>query len=280
MTSVALVVTGQLEHLALPQALGRIFPGVEFHAEPVAESFTSTCLTPTLPQQTTNADKLARSLIAAVDPGRARGRTPADFAIAIDDLELANAHHPEVVLDYFREALRRQLDTYWSSANRADKTRRIIQERCSFHLLVPMVESYFFAEADALVRAGAVRASTVDHLALDLEQFESTDPLFLSPELEHAYWATADRARHPKRYLQFLCDPEGQETRRYRETQGGVKALRDLAWEQVLNRATSVQFLRSLLDDLADALGVSPPHPGDCHALTVRRAGRGVLRNL
>jgi hypothetical protein len=59
-----------------------------------------------------------------------------------------------------------------------------------------------------------------------------------------------------------------------------VKGLRELAWQHVMSRATSVMFLRSLLDDLADALGVPPPHPGDCHALTARGPGRGVLRNL
>lgn len=278
MTSVALVVTGRLEHLALPQALRRIFPDADFHAELREDGFTSTRVALPLPERLTNADKLAQRLIAAVDPGR--GHAPADFAIAIDDLELANVHQPEVVLDYFRQALRRQLDAYWPSTSRTDKTRRIMQERCSFHLLVPMVETYFFGEAEALARAGARRASVVDPAAIDLEQFETTDPSFLEAEFESALWATEDRARHPKRYLQFLCDPAGQGAHRYRETQGGVKALRELAWQQVMSRATSVMFLRSLLDDLADALGVSPPHPGDCHSLTVRGAGRGVLRNL
>lgn len=138
MTSVALIVTGQLERLALPDALGSIFPDIDFHVEMRDDGFTSKRLSLPLPARpSTNADKLARRLIAAVDPGR--GRAPADLAIAIDDLELANIGQPDVVLGCFREAVCRQLEGFWSSAERTDRTRRRVRERCSFHLLVPMV---------------------------------------------------------------------------------------------------------------------------------------------
>jgi hypothetical protein len=56
--------------------------------------------------------------------------------------------------------------------------------------------------------------------------------------------------------------------------------LATLDWPQVLAyQPTGITFARSLFDDLADALDIASPFPGDCHPLTARRAN-GVLRNL
>src|SRR5689334_20565086 len=100
-----------------------------------------------------------------------------------------------------------------------DRSVAIVRERCSFHLLSPMIEVYFFGEPAALTRAGARRAAKLDPAERDLEDFATDDPDFLSPaDGKHPVWATANRARHPKSYLRFLCDPTGANPRAYRET--------------------------------------------------------------
>jgi hypothetical protein len=44
-------------------------------------------------------------------------------------------------------------------------------------------------------------------------------------------------------------------------------------------KPTGITFAGSLFADLADALGIPSPFPGECHRLTERRQG-GALRNL
>src|SRR4051812_25521588 len=56
------------------------------------------------------------------------------------------------------------------------------------------------------------------------------------------------RERHPKSYLHYLCDPTLLDKRlRYRETQGGVRALRLLDWHQVLSVPPHCPFLHAFL---------------------------------
>lgn len=98
MTTVALIVTGDLELKSLGASLERLFPGVKFLTEK-ANGFTSNRISLPLPDMQTDADKLARRVIAAVDPGRTG--EPADFAMVVDDLELPNHDQPDVVCDYF-----------------------------------------------------------------------------------------------------------------------------------------------------------------------------------
>lgn len=57
------------------------------------------------------------------------------------------------------------------------REHRHVQElsrRCSFHLLCPMLESYFFGEPAALARAGAARPALLS-ASRHLEAFESAD---------------------------------------------------------------------------------------------------------
>jgi hypothetical protein len=85
MTRVALIVTGEVEHRALHQSLERIFPGVVFEPQ-LMDGFTSAEL-PAQPRLTRSADdptlveKLAASLVSAVDPGRTG--EPADVVTAL-----------------------------------------------------------------------------------------------------------------------------------------------------------------------------------------------------
>lgn len=291
MKRVALIVTGQAEHRALHLSLKRLFQDVQF--EPMyRESFTANPLpeVPALePTRPTLVHKLAGALVAAVDPGRTN--EPADFAVLIDDLELANAAAPERAIRHLRAAVKDYIERQWPNADRRDRCSQRVKDRCSFHLFAPMLETYFFGEPAALRRAGATREPSLD-ATRDIEDFETTDAEYLAacppvagegaqarPPPAWAFWP----ARHPKRYLQFLCDPSGSDPRAYQETKGGCEALRTLDWHAVLARRDHVRFGRSFLLDLADALGrddLVRLWQGASHPLTSHPGRDRVLRNL
>ena len=286
MKKIVLIVTGECERTALVPSLQRYFPSAEFSRPLSADSFTSARvrlndLQPrSRPRQ---VDRLAAAMVAATDPGRT-GERP-DLVLAVDDVELPNLDQVDVVVTQLREAVKHHLATYpWPSARRQEQVTQRLREHCSFHLLSPMVEAYFYGEPAALTRAGTQLPSTVDAQRLDVEDFAVQDPPFLEVPDKEKYWATPDRQRHPKRYLQYLCDPEGDEQKpspsRYRETQGGVKALRELDWAGALSQETHARLARSLFADLAAALEVDTPFPGKCHPETSNPGPNAVLRNL
>lgn len=295
MKRVALLVTGKTEE-ALHQSLKRLFPDVEFVMRPRRDGFTSGPLPPTPLLHTlgtaprpTDVERLAEALIAEVEPGR-RDQKPPDLVVLVDDLELENQDWPERAIEHVRTAVRTHLEQHpWPSATSRERAYERVRERCSFHLFAPMVEAYFFREPAALARAGATRASRFDASAADVEiRFEVNDPDFLAPpdrsrEEKLPPWATANRARHPKHYLQFLCDPTGTEPRAYVETKGGQAALRDLDWPAVLAAEEHVRFMRSLIHDLADALGeyaVAQSFAGATHSCTWPPPPDRLLRNV
>ena len=203
----------------------------------------------------------------------------ADLVLAVDDLESANADQPGHVLDYFRHAVRAHVDTTFASASSRERVYQTLAERGSFHLLSPMVESYFFGETEALQRAKAHKAPNRFDPARDIEQFEVDDPDFLTRPQDSAPWAKLARHQHPKHYVRYLCDPTGTQLRAYRETHEGLDALKTLDWTRVLQRQTHAAFARAFVDDIAQALQVASPCPGTCSPLTARK-GNGVLRNL
>lgn len=305
MKRVALLVTGKTEE-ALHQSLKRVFPEVEFVMLPRRDGFTSGLLPPTplflardnAPRPTnvrdkaprpTDVERLAEALVAEVEPGR-RDQTPPDLVVLVDDLELVNQAWPERAVEHVRAAVNKHLEQHpWPSAISRERAYERVRERCSFHLLAPMVEAYFFREPAALKRADAKRASLFDASAADVEtSFLVNDSDFLAPPDRPAReklppWATADRAQHPKRYLQFLCDPTGTDARAYVETEGGRAALRDLDWPAVLEPPEHVRFMRSLIHDLAHALGedaVAQRYAGATHPRTWPPPRDRLLRNI
>jgi hypothetical protein len=284
---VGLIVTGQCEERGLCDSLERVFQGTRFEVLRRVESFTSADVRemPVSPAPSTLQNFASRIVadIAEVDD-------PPELLLAIDDLELVNAPHPELVADRVRNAVLTHLQRHdWTSQAAREKAARLVRERCSFHLLAPMVESYFFAEPEALVRAGAGRPSRVDAKVIDLEEFVTDDPDYLghpvvpnkqSPKQKSWAIPLPERARHPKHYLRFLCDPNDPHTRRYVETKGGAEALRKLDWAHVFARAEHVRLARSLFEDIADRLGVLHPFPGEGHPATADFKNARVLRNL
>jgi hypothetical protein len=275
MPSIGLITTGECEHRALGASLQRPFEGAELRLvqpfqRPVP-SITSNYLSyPGPASGGTQVDKFVASILATLEQ-----RDAPDFVFAIDDLELPNvatAHHvTRLVSDAFRRAL---------GVTPTHQQLARVRERCSFHLLCPMLETYFFGEPAALQRAGATRSPSLEP-AHHLEDFLAADPEFMVPDeaREHP-WRRPDRRRHPKRYLSFLVDPDDTERATYKESRDGVRALSTLEWAQVFaHQPPGIAFAHSLFDDLAGALDVPNPFPGACHPLTTRRSD-GALRNL
>lgn len=275
MPSIGLITTGECEHRALGTSLLRVFQGTGLEiVQPFRRPELSiTCNYLSCPGPTsggTLVDKLVASVMATLEQ-----RGAPDFVFVIDDLELANvatAHHvTRLVADAFRRKL-------GNTPTHSQLAR--LRERCSFHLLCPMLETYFFGEPAALQRAGAMRAASLDR-SNHLEDFLAADSAFLGPEdvREHP-WRRPDRGRHPKRYLSFLIDPDDGGRTVYKESRDGVRALATLDWAQVFHfQPPGITFAYSLFGDLADALGVPNPFPGTCHTLTARRPA-GTLRNV
>lgn len=269
MTTVALIVTGQCEQ-GLGHLLRRVFPGVTFEVRPVRDGFTSAELKAepevSPPARPTNLQKLAALLVAEVEPGRREA--PADFVVLVDDLEPHNAAHPERAVAHVRTAVQHHIANHpWPSERSRVSAAERVRARCSFHLLVPMVEAYFFGDAlhpekpgltCALDRAGARTASSFDAETHDVEAFVASDPPFVDPPTVGKHdlpaWARHGRDRHPKHYLQYLCDPEGAQARPYIESKAGRRALERLEVARVLARSEHARFFRSLIVDLADAL--------------------------
>ena len=285
-TRVQLIVTGELERLGLHLSLRRLFASteadVEFLPPLKTQDFTSNRVGALLPPALalkSLAAKLATSLVSTVHPGRG-GTLQADYVVAVDDLELTNADQPAHVLEYLRHAIRAQVDAQFPTAATRERVYRELAERGSFHFLVPMVETYFFGEPAALVRAKANRTPNhFDAATRDVEDFEVGDPVYLSPAPSTAPWNAEPRHRHPKNYVRYLCDPTGTQARAYRETQEGLEALSVLDWPAVLDNEEHSTFARALIDDISDALSVQSPCPGRCSPLTARRGG-GLLRNI
>ncbi len=286
MTRVALIVTGRLEQTGLPIALGRLFPDVEFVSE-YYEGFTSNRLSAAPPPAQrpagimTNPEKIATAMMLALDPGR--NGISADFAFALEDLELANDDQPERVVDVFREAVRSRLPHLYDTALRQNRRVKHVPLRCSFHLLRPMAEAYLFGDPGALQRAGVKREPSL-LAGRDLEEFHTDDPDYRAV-IEVSRQGSTSRLHHPKWYLRWLCDPAGEpRARAYRETEEGVAAIQKLDWNRVLGQPGQCPFLRSLVVDLANALDLSLPFPDSpCHPLAARHnfeRRNPILRNI
>lgn len=285
MKRVQLIVTGDLERVALHRSLKRFFPDADFLTPFKQDGFTSARIGPTAiralaaPVKPT-VRKLADALIAEVEPRRRRHEVP-DLVVVVEDLELANAAQPQAVTEFFVTAAGAEMQAReWGSMASRTRAARLLADRCSFHLLAPMTEAYFYGEPEALARAESKRPSRFSPAA-DVEGFTVEDPAYEA--LPDPPWKRLDRARHPKRYLDFLSSDITEKSPlpgRYRETNQGKLALDSLAWDRVLADTGHAPFARSLFEDIADALGVPSPVAGGACAQLTQRKGGGCLRNL
>jgi hypothetical protein len=98
MGTVALIPTGALEHAALAESLGRLFPTHTFLVRPPERhlnGFTSRDVAPLVGAPSgpvpTELEELVAELVNAIFPGR-RGEPGIDLAFVVEDLELVNDH--------------------------------------------------------------------------------------------------------------------------------------------------------------------------------------------
>lgn len=310
---VGILGTGQMESRGVPAALRALFPSHDFYsvfANPrdskPFDSFTSSGRALTRAQDNPNLVEIVEGMAAELVPGR-RGMGAPDLLIVLDDVELANRHQPEVVVQVFRDATARHLAGLAAmDPARASRVAQALRSRASFHLATPMIESWLFADPDGPRNAGvpANRLPPNWQSAGDPEAFLTQDPAFLADDCStctawHALperkkkahrpgWNKAERERHPKALLAWLCrDPAEKNCIRYRETHEGADALAALDWAAALRSPEHCTYLRALLEDLADGLGetletLKLPAGGRVSPHTDHRARRPspVLRNI
>lgn len=290
MPRIKLIVTGDLERAALGDALRRAFPD-ERDGEDVAWDTprkVNEVTTYPLPEggdPSSAMGVLAAAIIEEAITGKKKGQAPADLVLAVCDVELGNLGREEVIVEHLRRALATKLDRY-EEQTRA-RYRAVLRDRCSFHLLKPMVEAVFFGEPAALLRAGVAAGVQPVLRVDDVEEFESEDPLW-TPECDQQNKQRAEQSswwrheRHPKHYLDHLLIRSGAALP-YEETEQGVAALSVIDWPTVTNTEPS-PFLRALFDDLAGWFGVSNPlgqgTPSPLTSLTPKSPPDRWLRNL
>jgi hypothetical protein len=180
---------------------------------------------------------MAKALIAEAESYP--HRETADLVVGVADLELANMHQPEVVVAWVKRGVNEAISRKFPSMVAAERAKERVRNRCSFHLLVPMVEAYFFGERAAFTRVGIPEAATIHRRGEDVEDFETDDPEFLPVCVERnatkasvgcPWWR---EERHPKHYVELLVEREGQI---YTDTVGAnaLTLRRRLQWATVI----------------------------------------------
>lgn len=313
---VLLVVTGDLEEVALGDALKSVFPTLDFRTKRARNFTTGDVGLVDLTVAASKSEDLVERLLSAMVP-EVPGEAPFDYAIGFEDVELLNDPLTEPrdagierILGHLRHGidlvLRRPSQPSLSSvvipkgyARKAppsptlEARRQFLRERCSFHLFRPMPEALFFGAPQGVQSAAgphiALPPVHFDRFVTDIEAFVTNDPGYLAPPdnwkpegaLRSAPWAKANRARHPKHYVEYLLDPTGTARRAYKEKEHGARALSALCWKDVVSPPNHAQMVRALLDDLADMAGTPLPWLGAhaMHPLTCRKP-KGRLRNL
>jgi len=320
---VSLFVTGAMEHAALAETLGHLFAEHVFECIPQSplrppfDGFTSTRLPVVGPSKgvRTVIDIIVQRAAAEV-LDRAGHRAP-DLLVILDDLELANVDQPNVVVECFRDAVRRHLDGLGHPLRQ--RTANALRQRASLHFAVPMTESWLFADPKGARKAGMPDGRTpMLSCGLRLEEFLTNDSEYLDDdcsqckkwqqvqgrdrltrakrranEPEWCRGRSFQRNRHPKRYLAWLCrDPQEKKCSHYREVgrdrerPSGATALRELDWSALTSNSVQMPFLNAMIRDLADGLGEPDPLGEDVEtARQTRRKSRNgggdwVLRNL
>jgi hypothetical protein len=306
---VAILPTGGMELRGVPPALERLFPGHEFYPVPKRseppvpfDSFTSSDKALRLDMPNGNVDKLVEQMAAELVPGR-RGHAP-DLLLVLEDLEVPNKHQPGVVVQVFRDAtVRHVAELGRAHPKLASQVEAALLSKASFHLAVPMIEAWIFADPDGPAHAAVppLRLPPSWVHTRDAEDFLTADPAYLADDCgdcaawralppgrakhHKPEWRRERRELHPKAFLSWLCrDPAANKCSRYRETHEGARALELLDWTAALRISGHCTFLRALVEDLSDGLRAVPAFPidGEPSALTSHRQRREnpVLRNI
>lgn len=312
---VGILVTGETEYYGMDLALKELFPDHLFDCLPLGKKslpgmelptgFTSCQLSC---EHIQNPPEACLNLVAlAAQAVVGDRRTEAyDLVIILDDLEICNAHQPRLVSEVMRMAVHKHLETLATCTGRIqDRTKQALKEKVSFHLVVPMIEAWFFIDEGALQRAGVRSLESVAFgIDSDPESFSTCDQSFLAAD---AAFCTAlaeqrrsckkknkpkwidneNRCRHPKGYLQWLTrNPEHKRCTNYRESSHGAYALQEFDWGQVPRRPENhLGHLKAMVKDLEEGLGsksvvdLGYPSSGVSTAIAQRPRDR-MLRNI
>ncbi len=305
---VALLPTGRTEWHGLPVALGNLFPAHEFYVLPDEVDFRSmrgpfhgfTSFTLTEKHENEYLLETATNLVelaAGEALGDGHDREAADVVVVLEDLELANRHQPARAVRVFRRTVEHHLEGMQGARRR---TETALRERVSFHLIVPMIEAWFFGDPQALRVAGVPDGVEPLLDSADLEDFLTTRDVRYVGATEVACpcwvargkkkadcpkWLGRQREYHPKGYLQWLCHDGGAKNcTSYDESGAGAEALKRLDWKALLDNP-GLRYLGALVEDLAHALRepLPPMRPADGAPPATSLSARpqnNVLRNL
>lgn len=300
---VGLIPTGKMELRALGLALQQIFPGHKF--ETISKNRLERLPFPGFTSNHTLAlyggplRELVGAMVAAAMNRPDRSKTP-DLVVVVEDAELFHCGNPEDIVTTFRGATQNYLqETYGAGA----RVHQVLRTKVSFHIVMPMIESWLFADPEGPRNAGASFPADWRR-DLDPERFLTEDSLYLtddgssceafrSKSKQQPAWLPTPTSpllgrssEHPKWYLSWLCrNPESKNCSNYRETKEGANALGKINWKSVLGHPEHCTFLRSLIEDLRNGLGTEPscelPHGREaaCTSLAAAPADR-VLRNI
>lgn len=281
MPIIKLIVTGEMEKLALHDSLKKLFPAETKQGK--VEWKTPHCLPGATSARLKNSPKiwppmerLANTLLAEVKRDK-NGMQP-DLVLLVDDLELHNIDQQQLVAQHLRNAINNALITNQHFKQNEAQLRRLLRDRCSFHLLKPLPEAYFFGDKDVLQKISIPAHRPQLKAGQDLELFEVSDISYL----EKCKKANLDRQDkyphwreecHPKHYLSFL-NPH------YEETKQGAHALRELKWQNLSSNQFHLQSIRALFADLANWFNVPNPLPGIPCSDFFQNKTSNLLRNM
>ena len=201
--------------------------------------------------------------------------TSVALVLIVDDLELENRHQPALVTATVQHHFTQELlERHHQDPQRLSSLRDALRKKVSFHLAVPMIEAWLFADPAGPKNAGARAAALPPALApgLDPEGLRLQDPAYLADDgaacacwqglspkkqAEHRpLWLREEisprRAEHPKAAMSWLClDRDERKCSSYKETEQGAKALASLDWSAALACPDHMRFLRALNNDVS-----------------------------
>lgn len=301
---IKLIVTGDSEKKSLHKSLQNCFPTHTANGDLVvwdvprkaihggSTSHRLSADSPPLASMTKLVDEMFAETIASKKP---KG-SPPDFVIVIDDVELGNVGQEAVVVQAFLAAVNAKLALLQAehSASHFKWIQTRVQECCSFHLLCPMVEAYFFADPATLISEGV---TTNNHPLLahptDVEQFDASPdphPDWLAicrakdkeQKIIHPWWETS---RHPKHYLTHLLTISAAPA--YHETTLGARMIEATNWAAVAKTSTDSPIISALLEDIWDWFEQLPPAGSfqgssstTTYRVTTTHPSQRLLRNI
>ena len=300
---IKLIVTGDSEKAALHRSLAQCFPthtasgdSVVWDTPRAVKGVTSYRLNPAASPSTPMKNLVEAMFAEALNSKQPKG-TPPDLVIVVDDVELGNAGQEGVIVQAFQTAVKDKLNALQQqqSASKFSRIQARIQTACSFHLLCPMVESYFFADS-ATLAVGGVPTSVSPQLGhpTNVEQFNASSDKHpdwqalcqsensRQHSLANLWWQTE---RHPKRYLSHLLDISGVGD--YFETTLGAQMIEAVNWNRVAKTSTDSPIISALLEDIWSWFAQTPPL-GDCvgqsspatYQVRTLRPTQKLLRNI